>query len=418
MDHSLFGSPSDVITWGDIKSFLDQQNEETSVLDYMEIRSDKDFDGVLQTIVAMANTDGGIILAGVSKNPNETNKPGDPVGIDPKLIDSLKNKCRSLLQPAFLPEILPFPIPGKEKIILLIRINPDLHPQPVLLKEKGVLVRVGDSNRHADLYRLQQLFSETPRNAIPVASRGSFPPDSFLPLGMDHDLMIRFVLTGIGARSLSFNSTMKNQVLDALKQCPVEKWVRSFTRPVSWRFVSPMYSNMLTLLNPASKDWGELPGRAMPNLAIGARLHISLPGLQKFGVVLLDIWIKDLPKQESAPAWYPLQLDVFYELLLTGLRTVTDPGLRQQLPEGFLLWSRQLSVHVAAKKTPWLYLSGLSCVEPMRAFENFQAEAEFSESQRFTELDRIAKDGLCTLLTNSGCMDHEAQIQSMKSPIF
>jgi predicted HTH transcriptional regulator len=134
MDRSLFLLPSDKINWNDIQAFLDQHLEESSVLDYTEIKSEKACEGVLKIIVAMANTDGGIILVGVSKGLEDVNRPGSPVGIELKYVDILKNKCRSLLQPAFVPEMVQIAIPNDEKIILLIRINPERHPRPVILK--------------------------------------------------------------------------------------------------------------------------------------------------------------------------------------------------------------------------------------------------------------------------------------------
>jgi predicted HTH transcriptional regulator len=139
----------------DVKAFLDQHLEETSVLEYTEIGSEKDFQGVMEIISAMANTDGGIILIGVSKDQKSTNKPGKLVGIDPIFRDSLKNKYLSLLQPAFVPEIVPVDIPeNKACVFLLIRINPEIHPRPVVLRGKGILARVGDRNQPADLYQL------------------------------------------------------------------------------------------------------------------------------------------------------------------------------------------------------------------------------------------------------------------------
>jgi predicted HTH transcriptional regulator len=137
MDRSLFWLPSDKITFDDVRAFLNQRLEETSVLEYTQVKSHNDFGGVLEIISAMANTDGGIILIGVSKDPNNPNRPGDLIGMDPSFTDSLKNKCRSLLQPAFVPEILPISIPDKNEVILLIRINLEQHPRPVVLREKA-----------------------------------------------------------------------------------------------------------------------------------------------------------------------------------------------------------------------------------------------------------------------------------------
>src|SRR6266540_6643969 len=182
MDRSIFLLPSDKITQNEIKAFLDQELEETAVLEYTQIKSLNDFEGVLESMGAMANTDGGIIIVGVSesKGPKKPNRPGGVTGIEAKWIDSLKNKCRSSLQPAWVPEMISIDIPGQNRVILLIRINPEQCPRPVVKRQDGVRVRVDNSNQYADLYRLQQLFASKSNNVGLVTSSVSLSPDSNL----------------------------------------------------------------------------------------------------------------------------------------------------------------------------------------------------------------------------------------------
>lgn len=421
MDRSLFWLPADKITFGDMQAFLNQQLEESVVLDYTEVReatSERDLNSLLQIVVAMANTDGGIILAGVSKDPHASNKPGELVGLDPKFIDSLKNKCRSLIQPAFLPEICPIQIPNKNEVVLLIRINPERHPRPVVLREKGVLVRVGDSNQHADLYRLQQLFTEKSHIAGWPSSKPNFSPDSFLPLEEEYNLMVRFALSGIRSTLTGFNSTRKKQILSSLAQCPINKWISHYTRPVVWGFTVPTTSYFVTMRSQPIHTLPDFPGLALGALDIATRFHVSLPARQETGSILLDVWLKELPKQAGQPAWYPLGLEMFYELLLTGLATITDPGISEQSLEGFSLSPSFVFTHINAKKAPWLDLSSLQCIGSLRTLESFQSQIEASQAQRIMELDRTTKDWLSTLLSNSGCMDYESRIQNIGLPGF
>jgi hypothetical protein len=418
MDRSLFLLPSDKINWNDIQAFLDQYLEESSVLDYTELRTEKDFEGILKIIVAMANTDGGIILVGVSKDSKETNRPGSSVGIEPKYLDPLKNKCRSLLQPAFVPEMVQIAIPNDEKIILLIRINPERHPRPVILKDIGILVRVSDSNQHADLYRLQQLFGESKNNTNIPISRGSFSPSSILPLENEHDLLIRFVLSGKGSISQGFNSTIKRQIIDSLQNCPIEKWFRECSQPFSLNIVKPTTSTYLTISSSLSANSKEQTQQILSEQVIGVRFHIALPGLHQSSELILDVWFKGSPKSEDVSSFYPLKLDDFYKLLLAGLSTVTNPSILQQLPEGFMLWSDQIFVHVDAKKTPWLDVSDIPCVETIRSSDFFQDQVTFSDSQRLAELDTKIKGWLKSLLSDAGCMDHESKIETMNPPDF
>jgi hypothetical protein len=303
-------------------------------------------------------------------------------------------------------------------VILLIRINPEKHPRPVVLREKGVLVRIGDSNQLADLYRLQQLFVETSRNAVWVSSKPSYSPDSFLPLEEEYDLMIRFAQSGIRSTSITLNSTLKKQIRNSLAQCPINKWVSHYTRPIFWNFARPTTSYMLTLGSQPTHDMPDFPGLAFGSLDIGMRFHISLPSRQQAGGVLLDIWFRELPQRKTNPTWYPLALDVFYELLLTGLATITDSSISEELLEGFSLSTAFLFTHISARKAPWLDLSGLQCIETVRTLELFQTQADFSQAERIKELDKTAKDWLSTLLSNAGCMDFEVMIQKMHPPDF
>jgi hypothetical protein len=148
------------------------------------------------------------------------------------------------------------------------------------------------------------------------------------------------------------------------------------------------------------------------------RFHVSLPTRQEMGNTLLDVWVKELPRQKGEPAWYPLALEVLYELLLAGLTTITDPGISEQSLEGFSLSPSVVFTHINAKKSPWLDLNNLQCIGSLRTLESFQSQIESSQAQRITELDKTTKQWLSTLLSNSGCMDYEIMIQRMDLPGF
>ena len=417
MDRSLFWTQAGAVIWDDIRSFLDQQIEETAVLDYMELHA-KDLDGAVQTIAAMANTDGGIILGGVSKGTTNTGKPGSPIGAETAIADLLKNKCRALLQPAFVPEIIPIPIPDTHLAIYLIRISPERCPHPVVMRERGVFVRIGDSNRQADLYTLQQLFTQPSLPAAFPPGQVEFSPTIFLPLKEHYDFMARFALSGTSASSVAFDTPMKNRVKDSLLRTPAQKWMNRYTRQVSWTWAEPMTAFLLTLLTPASGRRADELGQLIPNLAVGVRLHIGLPSAHEFGVVLLDIWLNEL---QGTPQWYPLALNTLYELLLTGVATITDPGLWQDLPEGFMLWSPQLFLHYEAKRSSWIKLSDIrdmTCYGSPKPADIFRGPVEWTGPERLTNLDGIVKGWLIMLLSNAGCMGHEKSIQMMQFPEF
>lgn len=117
-----------------------------------------------QSIVSMGNHAGGIILVGVDESvtagsPKSVAWPPVGVALD-RCIDTLQNHCHQYIQPTYLPEYHPVAIPTMpDKAVLVIRIDPQTVPRPLWHSEKGVLFRIGDSNRPAGLDTLRRLFS-------------------------------------------------------------------------------------------------------------------------------------------------------------------------------------------------------------------------------------------------------------------
>ncbi len=168
MDQSLFWTRASAIAWDLIQTFLAQRHVETEVLDYKGIPAtergrDHALQEIVETIAAMANTDSGIVLCGVHPHTIDKTRPGHVVGLQQRDIDGLKDKCRSHLQPPFVPETISVRIADspEDRYVVVVRLNPETVYRPVVVRDKGVFVRIGDSTKSADLYRLRQLFSES-----------------------------------------------------------------------------------------------------------------------------------------------------------------------------------------------------------------------------------------------------------------
>ena len=52
-------------------------------------------------------------------------------------------------------------IPDSDRVVVVIRVDPESAPRPLWHKEGGVLWRIGDANRPADRDTLRRLFPET-----------------------------------------------------------------------------------------------------------------------------------------------------------------------------------------------------------------------------------------------------------------
>ncbi len=154
----LYEIPPENLKWADVDLFLKQNLPESEILEYKF-----DFgDGVTESIASMANTRGGLILVGVAE-ADKTKRPATPVpGIKRKHFDdgTLGNHCSAKLQPPFVPlhGFAEFPHdPGKG--VLVIRVERGKAPIPLWEREHGILIRVGEQNRPADLQTLGEFFS-------------------------------------------------------------------------------------------------------------------------------------------------------------------------------------------------------------------------------------------------------------------
>jgi Schlafen, AlbA_2 len=82
---------------------LDQRFREDLNLEYKRSWNQK----ALESVAAMANTYGGLILVGVPPDPRDAELPAaEPTGLDPAMREAIVNQCYMRLQPSYAPEAL------------------------------------------------------------------------------------------------------------------------------------------------------------------------------------------------------------------------------------------------------------------------------------------------------------------------
>lgn len=122
-------------------------------------------DELLETLVAFANSGGGMLLYGINEEA-VTKRPIITEGIaafprSPRdLEDALRNKCAALIEPALALETQKVVIPDGPyggNLILLIRVRAG-RLRPYFLRGKGIYLRVGADDRLATLRELAALF--------------------------------------------------------------------------------------------------------------------------------------------------------------------------------------------------------------------------------------------------------------------
>ena len=111
-------------------------------------------DGVLRTLVAFANTAGGVLLIGVEDRTSHVRGVRDALDLE----ERLANLVSDSIAPRVLPDIEI--LPWRRTQVIAIQIHPSSTRPHHLMREgvdKGTYVRVGSTNRRADAELVQEL---------------------------------------------------------------------------------------------------------------------------------------------------------------------------------------------------------------------------------------------------------------------
>ncbi len=135
--------PSQLLTADlpDLREFLSQRLPEGATLDYKRDLGD----GIAETVAAMANSEGGIVIVGVEED-RATKVPAAANGFsvrDPS--GALTNILRVYLDPVPDLETRVTPLGTTPAVFLVVLVHPSTH-RVVLHRDKGALVRVGDQS--------------------------------------------------------------------------------------------------------------------------------------------------------------------------------------------------------------------------------------------------------------------------------
>jgi hypothetical protein len=141
---------------GDVLSMIEQG--ENQHIEFKKKLNDnkKEF---AETVVAFSNGKGGAILIGVDDNSRI-------VGCDQdKIEEAIINIIRSRCDPFIEPEIKEIRI--NERSIIVVRINEGGN-KPYVLRDKGVYVRSGSTDRSANRFELDEFYNKGKDNAFGI----------------------------------------------------------------------------------------------------------------------------------------------------------------------------------------------------------------------------------------------------------
>ncbi|MFF8505814.1 helix-turn-helix domain-containing protein [Streptomyces anulatus] len=158
MTNSLFAASAADLTIERIRALAARPDQvESLTLEFKREYSKS----LVTTIAAMANTYGGTILVGI----NDRAEPGVErvVGVNAqKMIDKIASTCSEKLDPPWEPAFFTVPFDdGSGLSVLVIRVDPDAAPRPLLIDLKAP-IRLSGQNSTADRDRLLKLAREEP----------------------------------------------------------------------------------------------------------------------------------------------------------------------------------------------------------------------------------------------------------------
>jgi hypothetical protein len=169
---SLFATPAPDFTLERVRGLVQSTPTETLTVEYK-----REFaHSLVESVAAMANTYGGLILVGV------TNEALDDrlVGVSGEVAVQIANACHDTLEPPWVPELIALPLSDAPDAlnILVLRVDPVRSPRPLLIKGCAP-IRLPGRNAKADRSRLRELFTDA--SSSPRATTGSYIGQRGLP---------------------------------------------------------------------------------------------------------------------------------------------------------------------------------------------------------------------------------------------
>ncbi len=147
----MFTKPIREIEWNDIEEFCQQQIPEGPFLDYKQSIPDN----LENTIAAMANTLGGIIIIGIEDNDSKPKIPIKGIDYDRGLSEKITNIILSRMTPPVFPEIR---VAQKENKAILVLGIPQSHQTPhAVAKNTRVYIRTGNVNTPEELSTIDNI---------------------------------------------------------------------------------------------------------------------------------------------------------------------------------------------------------------------------------------------------------------------
>lgn len=128
----LYTAPESEVTYELVRQFVLDAEEANLFSESLtfEAKGSRNGINVAKAVAALSNTDRGIVLLGVKEE--DATGEGRIAGVPKKELNTLVSTLRSQI-PEAIPEIIPVAIPGKDRLVLVLRVHADDVPHPVMV---------------------------------------------------------------------------------------------------------------------------------------------------------------------------------------------------------------------------------------------------------------------------------------------
>jgi len=297
---SFFDLPASAIDSAKLDAFLNELMPEGLNLDYKgELTAT-----VYETVAAMANTYGGIVLVGVDED--KSHDPPLPLlparGVNAGDRERLVNQAYTLLHPNFALDVVPVTAAGGGQV-LVVRVDPARADRPIVFTRKDshrVFIRLEGRNAEADRSRLAALFAEPPGAAAAVAVPSNFnllnsgqrPIDNFDGPAVALRVAVEAAIPFERIDQAVIDTELRNRLDAVLPAAPIDEWINAITArvplPTSGRWEPPRTGYTTSHSGLAVRRWRgayALGGERTVEAPTGAQVAVQCPWLYSGGRV-------------------------------------------------------------------------------------------------------------------------------------
>lgn len=428
----LFSLPAQRIDFAAVRTFVLEAEASDALTEstVLELKEKRDGRNIVDAVAALANTDGGIVLVGISDK-----SLGDSrfVGVPPTEHDRLVGQLRSLI-PDYMPEVIPVAFPADQsRILLVLRVDADVPLHPVVVSGR-VSVRFPGQTvpaRREDILRLAERDQAGGPAGASIAIQAPLPPDpARFPFWPEADLpALQMRLSGgltLPPRVLQrpwLPSAAQSAALEALREGPVPDFIwTDYMRPHEWTSTPNWGWSTAEQRSTRLRFTGE-PGQqrwpsGRPDVRAAAHLHLYGRTL---GLILAIGYVDQ--SEANSGTGLRLSLRDIHEAVLGALvahvrvcrRVAASLDASQPAAlQPFQAWfqptgERRLSSLIHLDR-PWTSGSALNTVD------SYFWPPSHPESESIRDLDGLARMWLTVLLLDIGASEFESEIDTLALP--